>query len=88
MALVALLLLVGEPLLIPPPLRVVVLAEPAPEPTPPAPPLVELLVEDEVALTGRKFAQAMRVLFAKWRTMERLPMKLPRPGWRETYASV
>jgi len=80
MALVALLLLVGV-LLMPPP-RVVVLAEPAPELTPPAP-LVELPVE-MVVLTGLKLAQAIRVLFAKWRTMERLPMKLPRPGWSET----
>ena len=47
-------------------------------------PEVELL---QVLLTSSKLVQARRVVFELWMLMERLPRKLPRPAWVETYRS-
>jgi len=42
----------------------------------------------EVPLTRAKLAQVMRVVLAKWTTMERLPKKAPMPERVEAKSSV
>ena len=46
---------------------------------PPFPPLVPLLLM-ETEPDFEKLAQVMRVLFAKWMTIDRLPKKAPMPS--------